>query len=245
MINVLHLYYDLLNLYGENANSRCIKRNLDLNNIKCRVDLKSINDNIDFNKYDIIYIGSGSEDNLLLACDDIIKRKNELKKYIESNKYLILTGNSMDLFGKYIELNNDKKECLGIFDYYTKFISESTFKNASSDRIVGEIRANTKLIDEEIIGFQNRCDLNINVKTPLFKVEQKYSNDLKNKNEGFTYKNVYATHTIGPLLIRNPYFTNYILEKVFKQKDIDIKLKEDTTEFVAYHNYIDNIIIKE
>ena len=34
MINILHLYYDLLNLYGENANTRCIVKNLERNNIK-------------------------------------------------------------------------------------------------------------------------------------------------------------------------------------------------------------------
>ena len=42
MINILHLYYDLLNLYGENANTRCIKRCLELNKIKANIDLKSI-----------------------------------------------------------------------------------------------------------------------------------------------------------------------------------------------------------
>ena len=42
MINVLHLYYDLLNLYGENANTRCIKEELTRSNIKVKVDLKSI-----------------------------------------------------------------------------------------------------------------------------------------------------------------------------------------------------------
>ena len=37
MINVLHLYYDLLNLYGENANTRCIVHNLKLNKIKVKI----------------------------------------------------------------------------------------------------------------------------------------------------------------------------------------------------------------
>ena len=73
MINVLHLYYDLLNLYGENANTRCIKEELTRSNIKVKVDLKSINDKIDFEKYDIIYIGSGSEESLELALEDIKK----------------------------------------------------------------------------------------------------------------------------------------------------------------------------
>ena len=238
MINVLHLYYDLLNLYGENANTRCIKRALELNKIKVNVDLKSIGDKIDFKKYDLIYIGSGSEEDLLLALDDIKTRKEELKKYIEDDKYLILTGNAMDLFGEYIETDK-RTDALGIFKYQTKFINESIFENASTDRIVGEIKAKTKLIKQEIIGFQNRCDLNINVKTPLFKINKKFSNDLENENEGFTYKNVYATHIIGPLLIRNPYLTDYILSNLCKNK----KLKYDISDQLsidAYNKYINN-----
>ncbi len=239
MINVLHLYYDLLNLYGENANTRCIKHSLLLNNIKVNIDLKSLNDNVDINKYDLIYISMGSEDNLLLALNDIKKYKKDLKKYIENNKFLLLTGNSMDLFGKYIETDEKKIEALDIFDYTTKFINSSTFDNASTDRIVGQIYADTNLIKEKIIGFQNRCDLNYNIKTPLFELEEKYSNDLTNKEEGFNYKNVYATHIIGPLLIRNPYFTDYLLKKLCKTKNIDYKVS-DKDSIKAYKKYLSN-----
>lgn len=242
MINVLHLYYDLLNLYGENANARSIIHNLELNNIKTKIDYKSINDKIDFEKYDLIYIGQGSEDNLLLALQDILKHKEELNKFIEQNKYLILTGNSMDLFGKNITINAKKIDALKIFDYTTELINESKFNNASTDRIVGEVYATTSLIENKIIGFQNRCDLNYNIKTPLFKLDNNYtqfSNDLKNKNEGFTYKNVYATHIIGPLLIRNPYLTDYILNKLCKDKKLKYaSLDEDAIN--AYKKYLEN-----
>ena len=239
MINVLHLYYDLLNLYGENANTRCIEHMLKLNNIKVNIDYKSINDKIDFNKYDLIYISQGSEDNLLSALSDIQKYKKELKEYIESNKYLLLTGNAMDLFGKYIEIENDKIDTLNIFDYTTKFIDKSTFENASTDRIVGQVYGTSKLIEEPIIGFQNRCDLNYNIKTPLFELEERFSNDLTNKKEGFTYKNVYATHIIGPLLIRNPYFTDYLLSKLCKDKNLKYT-KSDEISIQAYKKYLSN-----
>ena len=239
MINVLHLYYDLLNLYGENANTRCIKRALELNDIKVHVDLKSINDKIDFNKYDIVYIGSGSEDSLLLALKDLHKHKDDLKKYIESDKLLLLTGNAMDLLGKNIEVNDKKINALGIFNYYTKFISEATFKNSSTDRIVGEVRATSKLIDKPIVGFQNRCDLNFSVKSPIFKLDQKFSNDLNNKNEGFNYKSVYATHIIGPLLIRNPYLTDYLLKNVCEKKKLKYKVSDELS-IKAYKKYLEN-----
>lgn len=239
MINVLHLYYDLLNLYGENANTRSIKYNLELNKIKVNVDLKSLNDEIDFEKYDLIYIGSGSEDNMKLALNDILKRKKEIKKFIESNKYLILTGSSMDLFGKYIKTLDDKLDALNIFDYYTEYLTETNLKNAAKNRVVGEIKASTNLIEETIIGFQNRCDLVFNVKTPLFKTQQQYSNDLTNEEEGFTYKNVYATHIIGPILIRNPYFLDYILNKMCNDKNLKYKSLDETAK-TAYKKYLEN-----
>ena len=239
MINVLHLYYDLLNLYGENANTRSIKYNLELNKIKVNIDLKSLNDEIDFNKYDLIYIGSGSEDNMKLALNDILKRKKEIKKFIESNKYLILTGSSMDLFGKHIKTLDDKLDALNIFDYYTEYLTETNLKNAAKNRIVGEIKATTDLINETIIGFQNRCDLVHNIKTPLFKTQTQYSNNLTNEEEGFTYKNVYATHIIGPLLIRNPYFIDYILTKLCNDKHLKYKSLDETAK-TAYKKYLEN-----
>ena len=119
------------------------------------------------------------------------------------------------------------------------FLKNSSFKNASTDRIVGEINAKSKFIKEDIIGFQNRCDLVHNVKTPLFEIEENYSNDLKSTNEGPTYKNVYASHIIGPLLIRNPYFLDYILEKICKEKKLKYKSLDETSK-TAYKKYLEN-----
>jgi CobQ-like glutamine amidotransferase family enzyme len=237
MINILHLYYDLLNLYGENANTRCLVNNLKRNNIKVNVDLLSIKDKVDFAKYDIIYISCGDEEAIEIALKDILRFKDELKKYTDNDKYLILTGNAMTLFGKYILTNEKKLNALNIFNYYTEYITTSKFKNASTDRIVGEVMATTKLIKEKVVGFQNRCDYIYNVKTPLFKTSNKFSNSGKDNNEGFVYKNVYATHTIGPLLIRNPYFTDYLLNKLCESKKLKYKVVEDTAK-KAYKKYL-------
>ena len=239
MINVLHMYYDLLNLYGENANTRSIVYNLKLNNIKVKVDYRSLREQVNFDNYDIVYIGSGSEDNLKLVLDDIMNRKKELTKYINSNGYLILTGNSMDLFGKHIKTYEEELKSLGIFDYYTEYLKDSNLKNASTDRIVGEVSATCDLVKDKIIGFQNRCDLVHNVKTPLFETSDNYSNDLVSSGEGFTYKNVYASHIIGPLLIRNPHLLDYILDKLCKEKKLKYKSLDETSK-TAYKKYLEN-----
>lgn len=239
MINILHLYYDLLNLYGENANLRAIVHNLKLNNIKVKVDLKSVNDNIDFDKYDIVYIGQGSEENLLIALNDLFKRKDNLIKYIENNNYLFLTGNSLDLLGTKINNNKEEINALGIFNYEVNYLTKSTFKNASSDRIVGEVICECNLINKKIIGFQNRCDLVNNIDNNLFITDTKYSNDTISNKEGFIYKNVYATHMIGPLFIRNPYLLDYFLNKICENKNIKYE-SLDKTAITAYKKYLSN-----
>lgn len=243
MINILHLYYDILNLYGENGNLRALVNELKRSNIKTKVDFKSINDKVNFNNYDIVYIASGSEESLFIVLEDIKKRKDELKQYIEDGKYIFLTGNAMDLFGKYIEnFDGEKKEALSIFNYYTVLTNELLFNNeASVNRIVGEVISTSKLIDKKIIGFQNRCDRVYKIKDEFLKVQNNYSNDETSNKEGFVYKNLYATHLIGPLFIRNPYLTDYFLTNICKNKKLKFVVEKDSTSKKAYKKYLDNI----
>ena len=116
-----HLYYDLMNLYGEIGNIKALKYSLENAGVKVVIDNLSINDDIDFSKYDILYIGSGTENNELIIINDIKKYKNELKKYIEDNKFVIATGNSIELFGKTI-FNKKEYKALNISAVASSFI---------------------------------------------------------------------------------------------------------------------------
>ena len=89
MIKVLHLYYDLLNLYGEQGNILALKRAFKNQNVEIEVDYLSVQDKIDFKKYDLVYLGSGSTENLLIALEDIKKYKKELSGFIKKNKYIL------------------------------------------------------------------------------------------------------------------------------------------------------------
>ena len=112
-MKIAYLYYDFLNLYGESGNIKIISNILKYNKIKHEILYLSLDDKLEFEKYDLVYIGSGTEDNLLIALKHLSKYKNDIKKYIEENKFMLVTGNSVDMFGKKIE---DTK-ALNIFDY--------------------------------------------------------------------------------------------------------------------------------
>ena len=54
-IRIAHLYYDIMNLYGEIGNIKVLRYHLEEQGIKVIIDNLSINDEIDFNKYDLLY----------------------------------------------------------------------------------------------------------------------------------------------------------------------------------------------
>lgn len=225
MIKVLHLYYDLLNLYGEQGNILALKRAFKNQNVEIEVDYLSVQDKIDFKKYDLVYLGSGSTENLLISLEDIKRHKKELKKYIESKKVLLATGNSYLLFGQ--KINN--MDALGIFDYYA----------ASSEKMAQE--SLMELYQEkDVIGFQNREFMVNNKRNHLFKVKEGLCDNLKSEYEGYHEYNFYGTFVIGPLLIRNPHFTNILVKEIMEKNNLIYHEYEDKILVDAYNQYIKN-----
>ena len=236
-IKIAHLYYDLMNLYGENGNVRALKRFIERQDIKCDIHFLTIGDKINFEDYDLFYIGMGSENSEMLVLEDIKKYKKDIKNAIDKGKHFLITGNATELFGTHI-VNNQKEtlKALDIFPYYT--VHENI-------RIVGSVIAKTRLIKEKIIGFQNRFGVIYGIDKPLFRVIEGTGAILNNSKEGYLYKNFYATYLIGPIYIRNPYLTNYIVKSNMKQKNKKYKLKmlNRTTEIKAYKEYLSNFDI--
>ena len=152
-MKIAYLYYDFLNLYGESGNIKIISNILKYNKIKHEILYLSLDDELEFDKYDLVYIGSGTEDNLLIALKHLSKYKNDIKKYIEDNKFMLVTGNSFDMFGKKI----DDNKALNIFEYeVSKGIRKK--EEVYHNKILGFINNNSynnKYCDTDIIRHNN------------------------------------------------------------------------------------------
>ena len=196
-MRVAHLYYDLMNLYGEIGNLKVIEYQLKKQKINVIIDKLSLNDKIEFEKYDLIYIGSGTKKSTLLVLEDLKKYKQQVKEYIENNKFMLVTGNSINVFSKKI----GDTEALNIFYFNISY---------SNARLVGDV------ILDNIIGFQNRDTLIENNNNPIF----------NNSEIGIHYKNFYGTYIIGPLLIRNPNFSQKFIKNLIISKKNDFKFRK-------------------
>lgn len=223
MIKIAHLYYDLLNLYGENGNIKEIKYQLENNNIKFKIDLLTINDTINFNKYDLIYIGSGTQNNIKIVLKDIIKYKNDINNYINNNKIFIATGNSLDLFGEKILDDKKSYKTLSLFDY------ETTWEKM---RMVDETILKCDFLQKDIIGFQNQ-NSTMNIKEGPFIVIKGIGSYPTSRYEGIIKSNFIGTYLIGPILVRNPELCEYVINKLNIK---NIKYDFETSK-KAYNKY--------
>ena len=226
MIKILHLYYDIMNMYGESANVRALMHALDKEDVKYKVDFKSLHDDIKIMDYDFIYIGTGLDESYSIVLEDLKRYKEDLSKYIDANKFILVTGNALDLFSDLKILK---------------------FKSIKEDfRIIGEQVYTTDLIKNYVIGFQNRDTvIKEYSETSLFKVTTGTGFAPNNKNEGIRKNNFYGTYLLGPLLIRNPYLLEYFTKNLLKSKNIKYKVMSRDTAYQAYDTYLKNFVNKE
>lgn len=239
MIRIAHLYYDLMNLYGDNGNIKAIKYQLENQGVKTSVDFLTIDDNIDFDKYDLLYIGPGTYGNQKIILKDLIKYQKNIKKFIDNDKFIIATGNSLELFGKSVKpLNSKKIKALNIFDFESEEVDL---------RLVGETVAICKNLKKEIIGFQNQSSIITKLENPWFQITRGIGANVNSKIEGINYKNFYGTYMIGPILVRNSELLELVCKKLILQKKKDFKFKSFnvTLENKAYNEYIKNYLTKK
>lgn len=225
-MKILHLYYDLMNLYGEYANVSALERYLKQQGIAVETDKKSLYDDIDFSKYGFIYIGSGTEKKQLIALSNIMQRKDAIRAAYESGAVILATGNAFELFGKKIISPDGKEsEALGFFDFFTK-VSQN--ERTLTDQVC------TCPSGEKAVGFINKASEIFGIKSPMFTVLFGEGNNKEEKTEGICENNFFGTHLTGPCLVKNPHIAEYFVKLICEKEGTEYKGIECEYEKKAY-----------
>lgn len=202
-MKILHLYHDIMNLYGDYANIRALERIFRISSVECTIDRISFGENAILNDYDMIYIGSGTERNQKVVLEDIRKYRVSLKEFIDNGKTVLMTGNSFEMLGKSItDADGNGYEGLGIFDFTTT--EQNKVRNTADAIFTAEFS------DKPLVGFINKCSEIDGITAPLFDVKMGLGNKKDDTKEGIRVNNFFGTHLTGPVLIKNPYFLIYI-----------------------------------
>ena len=238
-IKILHLYPDLLNLYGDRGNIECMRRRLLWRGIDAEVVTHTCDDGaLDISDTDIVFLGGGSDREQKIVCSRLLEHKQELHDYVEDGGVLVAVCGGYQLLGRYYKLEDETIEGLSILDIYTE---------QGKGRLIGNIVLEADFLDQRIVGFENHGGRTyIGSHKPLGRVLSGYGNEEKSGAEGVVYKNVIATYLHGPLLPKNPALCDHILRAALRRKYADfngLTALDDELENKA-NNYIVKRFVK-
>ena len=210
-IKILHLYPDLLNLYGDKGNIECMRKRLEWRGIDAEVvQYTCESTGFDLSDTDTVFLGGGSDREQKIVCERLLEHREALSEYVENGGSLAAVCGGYQLLGKYYKLENETIEGLGILDIYTV---------QGKKRLIGNIILEADFINQKIVGFENHGGRTyIGSHKPLGKVIYGNGNSDGCGHEGVVYKNVVATYLHGPLFPKNPQLCDYVLTNALKKK---------------------------
>lgn len=199
------LYPEMCNLFGDSGNVRYLKKCLP----EAEFISTSFNDIPAFvnGNPDMIYMGACTESNQEKIIRRLMPYRDHLNKAIESGKVLLFTGNAPEVLYEYIEKDDKSRtECLGIL----KFYAVQRLFNRYNTLVLG------KFDDKALLGFKTQFTqvYGDNSKNYFASVDRGSGINEKSMLEGVHINNLFATSLVGPLLVMNPYFTEYIMAKL-------------------------------
>lgn len=206
-MKLLYLCPDLMNLYGDSGNLRALERRLADQGEETAVDRRTIGDALDLTGYDFLYMGSGTERSQKAALEYLRPYAGALKAAMEGGTFALFTGNSASMLGREI-IDADGKAWpgLGLVDF--------TAREQRETRFTGDAIVRHPDLPDALVGFINKCeDWEGNV-PPLFQTVMGRGNRGDTVDEGFRVHNFLGTHLIGPVLVKNPHFHRWLLERL-------------------------------
>ena len=213
-INLAWMYPDILNLHGERGNAQAFKHVADLLGIELKIDrIDDIEAKIDFEKYDILLFNCGELKVVPTMVKYLKPQLKKIKKYIKDNKAIITTGTTSAFLGKKAtRINGEEIEGLGILNLEFK-----ERELVIGDDIYFELDDGTEITGSQI----QMVDVEINNETPLGIVKYGYGNN-GNGQEGCIKNNVIFTNCLGPVFVKNPWFTEKVIRQACELKGIEI-----------------------
>ena len=222
------LFPEICNIYGDYGNIMYLKQclpNAEFIETNLNGEPKFVEENID-----LVYLGSMTEKMQEKIIKKLEKYKDVISKQIEEGKAFLFTGNSFELLGKYIENEDGSRiECLNILDIYSK----REMFNRYNSLFLGEFEG------IKLVGFKDQFahQYGDNTNKYFAKVIRGIGLNRESKLEGIKINNFIGTSILGPILVLNPSFTEYLIKNILKTEEGQVAFKEDAT--AAYNKRLE------
>lgn len=226
---IVHLFPELLNLYGDGGNVIALTRRLQWRGLPVEMREIGMGDAMDFSQADIVFIGGGADREQMIVKDAMVARKSELSAYVADGGVLLAVCGGYQFLGHSYAMDDVVVEGLGVIDMETV---------RGEGRLIGNAVIQSDICDAPIVGFENhggRTTLGPDAK-PLGRVLGKtFGNNGEDGFEGVHQGNLIGTYLHGPLLPKNPQVADYLISRAFDRRGDALELVplDDAVELEA------------
>lgn len=214
-MKIVHLYPELLNLYGEAANLLVLQRTLRAAGHAVDVESVALGEPIRLNHVDFVYAGAGTERKLELARRALLPSAEELRSAAADGVPMLFTGSAAELTARALHLpTGETQPCLGLTDCDAV---------RTDTRQLGDVLYESPMSEQLLAGFINKSGYLRHVASPLFHARFGPGGILTEDgaeapDEGIRTGNVLATYVIGPVLARNPWLKRRLAAWLIERK---------------------------
>lgn len=213
-ITVGWMYPSLLNLHGERGSVQALveigkKMDIDVEILR----IEDFDDPIPFEKLDLMVFLPGEIATFSYLIPAL--QTPELRNYLENGGYLLALGTTSLMFGKSITREDGSQiKGLGYLDMIAK---ERKF--VWGDDLYFHINE----LNMELVGSQIQM-ADVDAKNPLGTTIYGRGNNATG-SEGARWNNLIYTNCLGPFLVKNPWFAEYIFNEILLKKGISTRDK--------------------
>lgn len=202
-VNILHLYPNEMNTYGDHGNVLTLMRRLEWHGLEPKVDYHHPGGSMP-KQVDIVLGGGGQDSAQADVQTDILKISDQLHRLADADVPMLMVCGTYQLFGhRYVTHSGQEVKGISIFDAETV---------GGAKRMIGNV-----MIDSDwglLFGFENHSGQTTlgSGQEPFGRILRGNGNNGRDKTEGARVKNVFGTYLHGPFLPNNPIFCDYLIK---------------------------------
>jgi lipid II isoglutaminyl synthase (glutamine-hydrolysing) len=207
-LRVCALYPDLMNIYADRGNLQLLRKRCEWRGLGFELTGVGFEDELQPGAHDLFYMGGGQDRDQALCAEDLATHKRDaLHEAARRNKVIFAVCGGYQLLGHAYELDGTKLPGVGLVDLET--VREEGPRLIGNVAIEVDLGAGPKVL----AGFENHGGrTRLGDATPLGKVLKGHGNDCHSGYEGVKQGNVIGTYLHGPLLPKNTWFADWLIQ---------------------------------
>jgi lipid II isoglutaminyl synthase (glutamine-hydrolysing) len=235
-LRLLALYPDQMNIYADRGNMIFLRRRCEWRGIGFSYAAAGPGERFDPGAHDLIYIGGGQDrDQVLVAADMVETKRDAIAASAEDGAVVLAVCGGYQLLGHGYQLGDDRIDGLGLADLETV--------REPGPRLIGNVTIEVDLGTGPrlVAGFENhggRTYLGDSAE-PLGRVLSGHGNNGRDGREGVRRLNVLGTYLHGPLLPKNSWLADRLIQLALARRagaEPELEALDDGLEAAAHES---------